>query len=151
MPKCKYCGQSITKFDKEICPYCGGKSPIDSDNPQTTDITEAINTISPTDEARINFKPKKKVINSLLCMFLGIFGIDELYLGFKNRFLIRLCVNAVCYIGLILVFYFTRVISSNKGLLFSLPLLIIFSFWFIVGIIFFVSKNKKDSSGAFLK
>ncbi len=150
MPKCKYCGQAITKFDKEICPYCGGKSPIDSENPQTTDITEAINTVSPTDEARINFKPKKKVINALLCMFLGIFGIDELYLGFKNRFLIRLSANAVCYIALILIFYFTKTIESN-GLLFSLPLIIVFCFWFIVGIFFFVIKNKKDSSGAFLK
>ncbi len=150
MPKCKYCGQSITKFDKEMCPYCGGKYPIDSSNPQTTDITEAINTVNPTDEARVNYKPKKKVINAILCMFLGFLGIDELYLGFRNRFLIRLIINAVCYVALLLIFYFTKTIVSG-GLLFSLPLIIVFGVWFIVGIIFFVLKNKKDANGAFLK
>ena len=25
MPKCKYCNENITKFDKEYCPYCGCK------------------------------------------------------------------------------------------------------------------------------
>ncbi len=150
MPKCKYCGQSITKFDKEMCPYCGAKNPIDSSNPQTTDITEAINTVNPTDEARVNYKPKKKVINAVLCMFLGFLGIDELYLGFRNRFLIRLIINAICYVALLLIFYFTKAIVSG-GLLFTLPLIIVFSVWFIVGIIFFVLKNKKDANGAFLK
>ena len=150
MPKCKYCGQSITKFDKELCPYCGGKYPIDSANPQTTDITEAINTVNPTDEARVNFKPKKKIINAILCMCLGIFGIDELYLGFRNRFLIRLIINAACYVALLLIFYFTKAIVSGP-LLFLLPLIIVFGVWFIIGIIFFTLKNKKDSNGAFLK
>ncbi len=150
MPKCKYCGQSITKFDKEMCPYCGAKNPIDSSNPQTADITEAINTVNPTDEARVNYKPKKKVINAVLCMFLGFLGIDELYLGFRNRFLIRLIINAICYVALLLIFYFTKAIVSS-GLLFILPLIIVFSVWFIVGIIFFVLKNKKDANGAFLK
>ena len=150
MPKCKYCGQSITKFDKEMCPYCGAKNPIDSSNPQTADITEAINTVNPTDEARVNYKPKKKAINAVLCMFLGFLGIDELYLGFRNRFLIRLIINAICYVALLLIFYFTKAIVSS-GLLFILPLIIVFSVWFIVGIIFFVLKNKKDANGAFLK
>ena len=150
MPKCKYCGQSITKFDKEMCPYCGGKYPIDSANPQTADITEAINTVNPTDEARVNFKPKKKVINAILCMSLGVFGIDELYLGFRNRFIIRLIINAVCYIGLLLIFYFSKTIVSGT-LLFLLPFIIVFGVWFIIGAIFFALKNKKDSNGAFLK
>jgi len=150
MPKCKYCGQSITKFDKEICPYCGGKNPIDSSCPETIDITESIKTVTSTDEVRVNFKAKKRVLNAFLCIFLGIFGIDELYLGFKNRFLIRLSCNAVLYIALVLVFYF-----GNKNFdpfyIFFLPLLILFGFWFVVGIVFVFLKNKKDANGVFLK
>ena len=83
-------------------------------------------------------------------MFLGFLGIDELYLGFRNRFLIRLIINAIFYVVLLLIFYFTKTIVSN-GLLFTLPLIIVFGIWFIVGIIFFVLKNKKDANGAFLK
>ena len=37
MPKCKECGETITKFDKEICPYCGCKDPIDKDREETHD------------------------------------------------------------------------------------------------------------------
>lgn len=151
MPKCKYCGQPITKFDKEICPYCGTKNPLDGNNSQTTDITESIKTVSPDDEVLVKYKPKKKVLNALLCMFLGIFGIDALYLGFKNRFLIRLISNAVVYIALMLVFYFTKSYGNNSYLVFLLPLIIVFGVWFIIGIIFLFLKNKKDSNGAFLK
>lgn len=150
MPKCKYCNQSITKFDKEICPYCGGKNPIDTNNPQTTDITEVINTVNPSDESRVNYKPKKKIVNAILCMILGVFGIDELYLGFKGRFVIRLAINALVYIIFMLVFYFTKVITTQY-LIFLLPFVIIFAFYLIVGVVFLQLKNKKDVTGAFLK
>ena len=150
MPKCKYCGQSITKFDKEICPYCGGKRPIDENNPQTTDITESIKTVNPSDESRVNYKPKKKITNSLLCMFLGIFGLDELYLGYRNRFLIRLICNVIVYIILMVTFYLTKVLVKPLYI-FLLPLIILFGIWFIVGLIFLFINNKKDSSVAFLK
>jgi hypothetical protein len=149
MPKCKYCGQSITKFDKEICPYCGGKNPIDSSSPETMDITESIKTVTPTDEVRVKFKPKKRNLNAVLCMFLGVFGIDELYLGFKNRFLIRLAINAVAYIAFVLIFYFSNK-SAAPLYIFFLPFLIVFGVWFVIGIIFLFIKNKKDSNGVFL-
>lgn len=150
MPKCKYCGMSITKFDKEICPYCGGKNPIDANASETMDITESIKTVTPTDEVRIKFKPKKRMINALLCMFLGFLGVDELYLGFKNRFLIRLIIDAILYIGLVLVFYFTSN-NANPMYIFLLPFLIVFVIWFVIGIIFFFVKNKKDANGVFLE
>ena len=150
MPKCRYCGMSITKFDKEICPYCGGKNPIDAKSSETMDITESIKTVTPTDEVRVKFKAKKRTINALLCAFLGFLGIDELYLGFRNRFLIRLIVDAVLYVGLVLVFYYTNN-NANPLYIFFLPFIIVFVIWFVVGIIFFFVKNKKDVNGVFLE
>jgi len=150
MPKCKYCGENITKFDKEICPCCGAKKPLAGNGCETTDITESIKTIAPDDEARINFKPKKKIINGLLCMFLGVFGLDSLYLGYKTRFLVRLIVNAILYICLVLVFYFTNQ-NSAPLFIFLLPFAIIFTVYFVIGIVLLLLKNKKDSNGAFLQ
>jgi TM2 domain. len=150
MPKCKYCGQSITKFDKEICPYCGGKNPLNGNNSQTVDITESIKTVNPTDESRVNFKPKNHILNAILCMFLGFLGLDELYLGFKKRFLIRLCINAISYVVIVLVLYFTNK-SSSPILIFVVPLLVVFVVWFVVGAVFIFIKNKKDANGVFLK
>lgn len=150
MPKCKYCGQKITKFDKEICPYCGAKDPLKGDNCETMDITESIETVKPDDEVRSNFKSKSRIMNSILCILLGIFGIDELYLGFKNRFLIRLIINAVIYIGMVLLFYFTGK-NNNPMFIFVLPLIIIFVLWVVIGVIFLFLHDKKDANGVFLK
>lgn len=150
MPKCKRCKKNLTKFDKEICPFCGEKNPLNGNEGQTLDITESIKTIDSNDDILLNYKQKSKLLNALLCMFFGIFGIDEIYLGFKNRFLIRIIVNAVIYVILVLLFYFTSS-SQEKFFIFVLPLLILFTFWLIIGLIYLLLKNKKDSNGAFLK
>src|SRR5574344_155282 len=149
MPKCKYCGSNITKFDKDICPICGAKNPFGGDDSQTVDITETIDTINQKDDKKIDCKQKSRLIRGFLCMFLGIFGIDDLYLGIKKRFLIRLCVSAVCYVALVAIFYF--VFKDNIALMLLLPFLIIFAIYFVIGIILLFIKNQKDSNGVFLR
>lgn len=151
MPKCKYCGERITKFDKDICPYCGEKNPIDDNQPMTVDITQVINTIDKSDEVLKQYKNKNKIINALLCMFLGFFGIDLLYLGFKKRCIARIIVNVVLYVAMMLVFYFTAPDKTNAFFIFALPIIIVFALWFIVGLIFLLLNNKKDANGVFLK
>lgn len=151
MPKCKYCGERITKFDKEICPYCGEKNPIDESQGMTVDITEAINTIDKSDEVLKQYKTKSKVLNAVLCMFLGFFGLDLLYLGFKKRCIIRLIINVVLYLSLMITFYFTMEDKTNAFMIFALPAIIVFGIWLVVGLIFLLITNKKDSNGVFLK
>ncbi len=147
MPKCKYCGENITKFDKEICPFCGGKKPLEGVESYTVDITQTINTV---DKKTVeNYKQHSKLVNSLLCMFLGIFGADSFYLGHFKLGISRLLVGLIYIISLFCILYF----AVNLEILYSLLISIgsIFIVYFILGIIGLFLNSRKDSNGAFLK
>lgn len=147
MPKCKYCGENITKFDKEICPFCGGKKPLEGVESYTVDITQTINTV---DKKTVeNYKQHSKLVNSLLCMFLGIFGADSFYLGHFKLGISRLLVGLIYIISTFCILYF----AVNLEILYSLLISIgsIFVVYFILGIIGFFLNSRKDSNGAFLK
>ena len=147
MPKCKYCGENITKFDKEICPFCGGKKPLEGVESYTVDITQTINTV---DKKTVeNYKQHSKLVNSLLCMFLGIFGVDSFYLGHFKLGISRLLVGLIYIISLFCILYF----AVNLEILYSLLISIgsIFIVYFILGIIGLFLNSRKDSNGAFLK
>lgn len=147
MPKCKYCGENITKFDKEICPFCGGKKPLEGVESYTVDITQTINTV---DKKTIeNYKQHSKLVNSLLCMFLGIFGADSFYLGHFKLGISRLLVGFIYIISLFCILYF----AVNLEILYSLLISIgsIFIVYFVLGIIGLFLNSRKDSNGAFLK
>lgn len=147
MPKCKYCGENITKFDKEICPFCGGKKPLEGVESYTVDITQTINTVDK--ETVENYKQHSKLVNSLLCMFLGIFGADSFYLGHFKLGISRLLVGLIYIISLFCILYF----AVNLEILYSLLISIgsIFIVYFILGIIGLFLNSRKDSNGAFLK
>lgn len=147
MPKCKYCGENITKFDKEICPFCGGKKPLEGVESYTVDITQTINTV---DKKTVeNYKQHSKLVNSLLCMFLGIFGADSFYLGHFKLGISRLLVGLIYIISLFCILYF----AVNLEILYSLLISIgsIFVVYFVIGIIGLFLNSRKDSNGAFLK
>ena len=147
MPKCKYCGENITKFDKEICPFCGGKKPLEGVESYTVDITQTINTV---DKKTVeNYKQHSKLVNSLVCMFLGIFGADSFYLGHFKLGISRLLVGLIYIISLFCILYF----AVNLEILYSLLISIgsIFIVYFILGIIGLFLNSRKDSNGAFLK
>ena len=42
MYKCKKCHQALTKFDKDICPYCGTVRPLEGQSDETQDVTQII-------------------------------------------------------------------------------------------------------------
>ena len=140
MPKCKYCGENITKFDKEICPFCGGKKPLEGVESYTVDITQTINTV---DKKTVeNYKQHSKLVNSLLCMFF-------FYLGHFKLGISRLLVGLIYIISLFCILYF----AVNLEILYSLLISIgsIFIVYFILGIIGLFLNSRKDSNGAFLK
>lgn len=147
MPKCKYCGENITKFDKEICPFCGGKKPLEGVESYTVDITQTINTV---DKKTVeNYKQHSKLVNSLLCMFLGIFGADSFYLGHFKLGISRLLVGLIYIISLFCILYFAVNLEISYSLLISIGS--IFVVYFILGIIGLFLNSRKDSNGAFLK
>ena len=55
MPKCKNCGSRLTKFDKDVCPVCGTKNPLDGVTSDTVEMTSFINM-----EQNRDFRVKKK-------------------------------------------------------------------------------------------
>lgn len=148
MPKCRFCGENITKFDKEMCPYCGGKRPLDGVENFTVDITQTINTI---DKEKVQkFKQHSKVVNAILCMFLGIFGADSYYLGFAKYGIVRFLINIIYIVGLFSLLYFLPI---GLGLLYSILISLGSNFivYFIIGFISLFINGKKDSNGVYLR
>lgn len=151
MPKCKYCHGNITKFDKEQCPLCGARFPIDENEAETCDITQVIDTVKDEEKEKM-YKPHSHKVNSLLLMFLGIFSADAFYLGFYKYACIRLLINAVVIGGLFSIFYFTNLFAANAILLSVLvSFASLFIVYFVFGILSIFKTPIKDSKGVFLK
>ena len=147
MPKCKYCHENITKFDKEICPFCGGKKPLEGVDDSTYDITQFVDIMKKSDQ-EVKFKQRKRVTNGLLCMFLGIFGADAFYLGFKKIGFIRLIIDILIYAAISLILFFFTELSFYS---FIIPFGVLFIIYFIIGIINLSIRSKKDINGVFLR
>jgi len=148
MPKCRFCGESITKFDKDICPFCGEKKPLEGVDNATIDITQFIETL-PEEDKHIKFKQHKKIVNILLCMFLGYFSADLFYIGFKKIGLIRLLINVTMHIAAFAGLYFIGNIELIWSILY--PFFGVFIVYFVNAIILFFTKDRKDANGVLLK
>lgn len=146
MPKCKYCHENITRFDKEICPFCGGRKPLEGIDDSTYDITQCIDIMKGQNE--INFKQRSHVTNGLLCMFLGLFGADAFYLGFNKIGIIRIIINIILFVGVSLPLYF---FTELKFISFAIAGGALFLLYFILGIVNLFIKGKKDANGVFIR
>lgn len=143
MPKCKNCGRQISRFDADLCPYCGEEKPFEAGY-ETQDMTSFVKPITGEGELK---KSKSKVACGLLCLFLGIFGAHYFYLGFKNKGIICSIFALAIAIGggLILGFSF----PDNLALAF-VPLEIVYLFFIVFSLRYFISSDEKDASGAYL-
>ena len=152
MPKCKYCKQNITKFDKDICPFCGGEKPLDGSSSNTCDITQVIDTANVSSKAD-EFKQHSRVKNAVLMMILGVFGADAYYLGFYKEGTIRVLLNILIMGGLFCGLFFGKVFVEEMSLILSIviPVGIALVVYLILGILNLFKKNKKDAKGVFLK
>lgn len=154
MPKCRYCHENITKFDKEICPFCGGKKPLEGNEYLTQDITQTIDTIS-KDQAK-PFKQHSKKVYAFLCMLFGYFGIDCFYLGFTKYGIYRIIINILGTAILGTTTYFVLPILDST---LTFPIyyhylaffVLLFLIYFALGLIRFFTKNKKDANGVFVR
>ncbi len=145
MLNCKNCGEKLTKFNKEICPYCGCKNPL-SESVAETDTTKAVSFVNEED-VKVKNKSFKTFI--LLTYFLGIFGIEYIYLNKKKDFCFALGGNLLIYICLFFIIY---ACSKEIWILILLPIL----FLYILNILYalFLTFNKakiNDKNGVSLK
>ena len=102
MKKCLNCHREINDEDM-FCPHCGYKQFEDKEIVEEKE------------------KPlRKRSVALLLAFFLGAFGFDDYYLGFKNSFYIKfsICIVSVGILvfPLILVGYFNffRILFNKK-------------------------------------
>jgi len=64
-------------MDKEICPYCGQRRPLEGVSMETLDVTKAFGNALAPDIELVRLKSKKKA--AVLCATLGMFGVHSLY------------------------------------------------------------------------
>jgi TM2 domain-containing membrane protein YozV len=95
MPQCKNCHREITKFDNDVCPYCGTPHPID-ENYKTKDMTQFVDPVTGNYQL---YKSKSKKTAALLAIFLGWTGANFFYLGYKKNGVIALLVSLLLIAG----------------------------------------------------
>lgn len=145
MAKCKYCNETISKLDKDICPFCGGLKPLEGVGDYTEDFTKAFDPIKQEAGLEVNFKKKKTA--GILAICLGIFGAHFFYLK-KNKYgFISLGVTLGLYIAMVLLY----VLVLQSILFLILPYVAIEIFYVILGIRYFTNSNIKDGDGEFLR
>ena len=146
MPICKYCHSRITRFDKDICPICGVKKPLEGVSSETVEITSNFNL---NDEELKTFRPHTKVRTLLFYIFLGWTGAPQFYLHYVLQGFICLFINLAIMAGLFFLCYF----PLNLGLMFSIiiPVGAIYLINILIGVIVYFKHNLKDHNGEFLR
>ncbi len=146
MPKCKYCGARITKFDKDICPVCGGKEPLAGVSSETIEITSNLD----LSEAELKeFKPTTKFRAFMLFCFLGWTGAPLFYLDYYYQALVWLFINLAFIGGIGSIFAFVARLGFPWGYLLALAIAYIFNIG--AGLFVFFKHNLKDGRGEFLR
>lgn len=145
MAKCKYCHETISKLDKDICPFCGGLKPLEGVGDYTEDITKAFDPIKQDPDMEVNFK--KKQTAGLLAIFLGIFGANFFYTKKNKLGFISLGVTLVLYLVMVLLYVFVY----QSILFLILPYVALEIFYIYLGIKYFKSSDIKDGDGEFLR
>lgn len=146
MPRCKYCGSRIARFDKDICPICGEKEPLKGVSSETVEITSELNL---SEEELKTFKPKTKFKTLMVFSFLGWTGLAQFYLGYIMQGFCWLILNlAILGGGFSALYYLT-----NLGLILSIVLPVVFVYIFNIcfGIFSFLKHNLRDHTGEFLR
>lgn len=146
MLKCKNCGERLTKFDKEMCPYCGTKNPIENMK-DSSDTTQTLDKILSEDS---NYSIKSYKLWLILMMCLGMFSADLFYLKKYKNAIIRLSMNIIIF----LIFFLSIYLSNNSMIVLAilLPIGFLFLFYLALGLFFLVkNRHPKDSDGVYLK
>lgn len=146
MPRCRNCGARLSKLDKDICPVCGFKNPLEGVTSETVEITSQLNFDSKEFET---YKPCTKAATLALFATIGWTGAGLFYLNFFTYAIIWAIVNIVILIGgLGSILAFLTPLGVLWGYL--LMLLICYVVNIIVGVVLYLKPNIKDGRGEFL-
>ena len=145
MPNCRNCGARLSKFDKDICPVCGTKDPLQGVSSETVEITSQIDLN--------DFKEGQKVVRrrkTLLILFIacGFTAAPFFYLKKKIFAIIWLIANLLVMAGL----FFLLSMMNGVPLIVAIIVPIITSYLVnsIMGVIYNFLPNLKDGEGEFV-
>ncbi|MFA6620460.1 MAG: NINE protein [Bacilli bacterium] len=144
MPQCKNCHREITKFDNDVCPYCGTPHPID-ENYKTKDMTQFVDPVTGNYQL---YKSKSKKTAALLAIFLGWTGANFFYLGYKKNGMTALLVSILVIGGGGSLLYFT---TKMGWLGYLTSFVIAWIFYPGLAIRYLKSDTYKDANGEFLR
>lgn len=146
MPYCRSCGARITKFEKDMCPICGAKNPLEGASSDTIEVTS---------ELDINEKTNRKIYKAhfrfdtfMWFSFLGFTGAGFFYLNFKKVGYIWLAANLAFIGGLIALF--VALLSPKSWISYVAPIALTYVINMAIGVYYLVKKDVKDGNGEFI-
>ncbi|HNX16229.1 MAG TPA: hypothetical protein PKO28_02525 [Bacilli bacterium] len=144
MPICRNCKSRISKFDKDICPICGAKLPLEGVTGETIEVTSEIDVNNPE---FCHAKPRYKSILLTLFCLIGFTGVPFFYLKLKKLGLLWLLLNVLTIGGMSVFLYFATPLMF-WGILVAFAFIYIINI--VTGIVYHKTENLKDGSGEFV-
>ena len=145
MPKCRYCGARLTKFDNDICPVCGTKNPLEGVQSETIEITSQVDLSGFADGQKVK---RHRQTMLLLFLLVGFSGAPFFYLKQKKTALIWLGAHLLAIGGLFALFFFA--LHLHLALAIILPILTSYVINALAGVMFYKVPNLKDGEGEFV-
>ena len=121
MPSCRYCGSRISKFDKDICPVCGTKNPLQGVGSDTMEVTSQIDLNNFQEGQKVKCRRKRLL---LFFLTIGFTGAPFFYLKKKKNGLIWLIMNLVILAGVFALLFFLAKLHIAIAIL--VPVLIVY-------------------------
>ena len=145
MPSCRNCGARLSKFDKDICPVCGIKNPLEGVSSETVEITSQVDLSG--------FKAGQKVMRHrktmlLLSCLIGFTGLMFFYLKNKKAGIIWLIANLCVIAGIAAILFALAHLHIAISILVGFAVSYLVNI--IIGLIYFFKPDLKDAEGEFV-
>lgn len=144
MPTCRHCHNQISRFDVDVCPYCGTASPIE-EGYKTMDVTKTIGDLKLPKEL---YKSRSRLSAALLSFFLGPFGFHFFYLRKPIAGILALLATCFGIAGLGTLVYWFAFRSIWAFLIF---VIIDYAVYAGFGLFYLTYDSAKDGKGELLR
>lgn len=145
MPNCRNCGARLSKFDKDICPVCGIKDPLQGVNSETVEITSQVD-LSGFQEGQKVVRRRKKML--ILFLTIGFTGLGYFYLKKKKNALIDILITILLFASGFLLLHLLA--GLNIALSIILPIIAIYIINIIFGLVLYFTPDLRDGEGEFV-
>lgn len=145
MPNCRNCGARLSKFDKDICPVCGIKDPLQGVNSETVEITSQVD-LSGFQEGQKVVRRRKKML--ILFLTIGFTGLGYFYLKKKKNALIDILITILLFSSGFLLLHLLA--GLNIALSIILPIIAIYIINIIFGLVLYFTPDLRDGEGEFV-